>query len=83
MDVFTPIWSIYLNLNRKNQNLIQIVIQKYLNETYEFKTLDFSFNPNRTKIQIRIRKYPKSFKYVNVFIYVRWIRYFKVFKIFL
>ena len=67
LDVFIPSRNTYLNPNKK----IETLIQKYPNETYEFSTLEYEYNPNRTEIQIRIRRYPKLVKYANVFIYVK------------
>ena len=54
-----------------------------MNGTYEFSTLEFGYNPNRTEIQTRIRRYLKLVKYINIFIYVKVFRYFRIFKIFL
>ena len=71
MCVFASIQSTYLNLNRKNRNRIRTVIQKYLYGIYELITLVFGYNPNRTEIQTRIRRYPKLVKYVNVFFYIK------------
>ena len=71
VDVFNSTRSIDLNPNQKNRNRIRIVLQKYPNGTYELTILDFGYNPNRTEIRIRIRRYPKLIKYVNIFIYIK------------
>lgn len=47
LGVFLPLTqSIYLKPNRKNQNVIRTIIQKYPNETYELSTLGYGYNPN-------------------------------------
>ncbi|WZZ41729.1 hypothetical protein YC2023_037988 [Brassica napus] len=61
LGVFNSTRSTDLNLNRKNRNRIRTVLQKYLNGTYELTILDFGYNPNRTEIRIRSRRYLKLF----------------------
>ena len=76
LGVFNSIRSTDFNPNQKNQNRIRTVLQKNPNGTYELTTSDFGYNPNRTEIRIRIQRYPKLVKYVNVFIYIKVIKIF-------